>query len=117
MMPSKGGKMSDQEIWEELLSSDDIKSVGVYDWDTVLAKIKEYNETKKAPVTVGIVANLFAKEVKYRNEVRQWMERCVERGLLVRWPPHQRGVQPRRVFYLHVDVYEALKRQRKQRKQ
>ena len=88
-----------------------------YAWDTVLASIKEYNEQKKLPVTVSLVHKHFAKDVLYRNEVRQWMERCVNRGLLIRWPPAQAGVTPKRVFYVHIDVYNALLEAKKKPKE
>jgi len=86
-----------------------IETTNVYDWDTVLAKIKEFNIQKRKPVTVGVVHELFAKDVKYRNEVRQWMERCVDRGILIRYPPRTPGAAaPKRVLYVHVDAYNEL---------
>ena len=75
-----------------------------YNWAEIEQKIKAFNE-KHGPITVGQVHQLFAKDVPYRNEVRSWMERAVNRGILVRWPPRQVGVQYKRVFYVHIDVY------------
>jgi len=95
----------EDNFWEEFLDDEDTSPIGVYDWDEVLAQIKDFNTTAKKPVTVGIVVKQFAKHVKYPNEVRQWMERCVQRGLLVRFPPAQVGVIPKKVFYVHIDVY------------
>jgi len=105
-----GGDPMDDPFWDLFLDEEAIAPVGKYDWDKILAWIKEYNRTKKAPVTVGLVAKHFP-EVKYRNEIRQWMERAVQRGLLVRYPPAKPGVTPKRVFYVHIDVYnEYLKK-------
>jgi len=108
----RGDRMSD-EFWDLFLDDEDLEPVGKYDWDAILQKIKEYNEKERKPVTVGFVVKHFASEVKYRNEVRQWMERCVQRGLLVRFPPVQPGVTPKRVYYVHIDVYNAYKNKQK----
>ena len=91
------------------VNKDVVATTNVYDWDAVLAKIKEFNLQKRQPVTVGMVHQLFAKDVKYRNEVRQWMERCVDRGLLIRYPPRTPGAPaPKRVLYVHIDAYNEL---------
>ena len=96
---------------EDIFKRFGVKNIGEqksYNWETVLQKIKEFNEKQNKPVTVGLVHKLFAPDVPYRNMVRQWMERCVNRGLLVRYPPVKPGVIPKRVYYVHIDIYNRL---------